>query len=296
MSDLGAGEIVKEVAGGSRGALRRVFGSALTEYGEMLADSVKLWRFKNLLRIREKVDRIVQERDVPEAAFKALPFGDSMRTIEAASQEDEDDVQELWAQLIVKAAESDTPKINKLHIEILRSLAPADTALLELLHPSVVKREFRSDAELQAFNNEMNARADAKWRKFSVEDQAVSIQNLFRIRCITLVPRPLIANNVLRQIRMRESRINGALVDPQRFEDMLSDLVRLIHQCSGAIPYDATQPVPLVRPGWGGFAEAGQITVPELNYVLTPLGQEFMKAVTRDRTEDKGDDQVPSSG
>jgi hypothetical protein len=289
MSDLGSSEIVKEVAGGSRGALRRAFGSALTEFGEMLADSVKLWRFQNLLRIRDKVDRIVQERDVPEAAFKALPFGDSMRTIEAASQEDEDDVQELWARLIVKAAESDTPQINKLHIEILRSLAPADTALLELLHPSVVNREFQSGAEIQAFNNEMNARADAKWRKFGEEDRAVSVQNLFRLRCITSLPRPFIANHVLQQIRSREFRIDGAVVDPQRFEKMLGDLVTLIHQSSGTIPYDASQPVPLVRRGWFGPAEMGQIMVPELNHMLTPLGQEFMKAVTMDQAEKQVD-------
>lgn len=283
MLDLGPGEIVKEVAGGTRGALRRVFGSALTEYGEMLADSVKLWRFRNLLRIREKVDRLVQERGVPVAAFKALPFGDSMRTIEAASQEDEDDVQELWARLIAKAAESETPKINKLHIEILRSLAPADTALLELLHPSVVNREFGSGAEVQEFNDEMNARADAKWRKFSDEDRAVSVQNLFRLRCITSLPRPFIANHVLQHIRSREFRIDGAVVDPPRFEKMLGDLVTLIHQSSGAIPYDATKPVPLMRRGWFGAAETGQIMVPELNHMLTPLGQEFMRAVTIDQ-------------
>jgi len=280
MADLGIGEIVKEVAGGSRGALRRVFGLALIEFGEMLADSVKLWRFNNLLRIRKKVDRIVQERDVPEAAFKALPFGDSMRTIESASQEDEDEVQELWARLIVKAAESQSPKISKLHIEILSSLAPADTALLEMLHPSVVNREFKSEAELQEFNDEMNVRADAKWRKFSDEDRAVSVQNLFRLRCITSLPRPFVADQVLKQIRNREFRIDGAVVDRRAFEKMLSDIVTLIHQSSGAIPYDATKPVPLMRRGWSGLVETGQCIVPELNHMLTPLGEGFMKAVT----------------
>lgn len=290
MSDLSASEIVNVVAESGRSALRRVFGPALTEFGEMLADNVKLWRFKNLLRISKKVDRIVQERNVPEAAFKALPFGDSMRTIEAASQEDEDDVQELWAQLIVKAADTATPKINKLHIEILRALTPADTALLALLYPSIANRQFRLGAEVEAFNNEMNNRADAKWRKFSEEDRAVSVQNLFRLRCITSLPRPFVADHVLKQIRSREIRIDGAVVDQQRFAKMLNDLVTLIHQSSGALPYDTTQPVPLIQQSWVGTAEVGRIMVPELNHMLTPLGQEFMKAVTMDRTKDQGDD------
>ena len=210
MSDFGAGEIVKEVASGGRGAMRRVFGPALTEFGEMLADSMKLWRFKNLLRIQGKVDRIAKERSIPAAALNALPFGDSMRTIEGASQEDEDDVQEVWARLIVKAAASETPKVNKLHIELLQSLSPADTALLELLYPSVVGREFTTQAEIEAFNGEMNSKAETTWRKFPEEDRAVSVQNLLRLRCITSIPRTFMADHVLQQIRNRQLGVDGA--------------------------------------------------------------------------------------
>jgi len=280
MSESGVGEIVKEVVSGGRGALRRAFGPALTEFGEMLADNARFWRFSNLLKIREKVERIVKERNVPEDAMSMLPFGDAIRTIEAASEEDEDDVQELWARLIIKAAEGKATKINKLHIDILRSLAPADTALLELLHPSILNRIFSSEVEIEAFNSEMNAKADAKWRKFSEGDRAVSVQNLLRLRCITSVPRPFVASNVLQEIGGREFRTNGAIVDPLRFEKMLGDLVTLIHQASGSIPYDASRPIPLVigsnffpNPRW-------QLMVPELNHMLTPIGEEIMRAVT----------------
>jgi hypothetical protein len=55
-------EALKEVASGGRGALRRAFGPALTEFGEMLSDQMKLWRFRNLLRIREKADRLISDR------------------------------------------------------------------------------------------------------------------------------------------------------------------------------------------------------------------------------------------
>lgn len=127
-------EAAKAVAAGARGALRRAFGPALAEFGAIFSDQVKLWRFQNLLRIREKVDRLSSDQNVPDDMFRALPFGDAMRTLEAASQEDADEVQELWAKLIVKAAtETETPSVNKLHIEILQSLTPADSALLQLL-------------------------------------------------------------------------------------------------------------------------------------------------------------------
>lgn len=279
-------EALKEVASGGRGALRRAFGSALTEFGEMFSDQMKLWRFKNLLQIREKVDRLASERAVPDALLSVLPFGDAMRTLEAASQEDEDDVQELWACLIVKAASSDKPSINKLHIELLRSLTPADTALLELLYPGLSDRLFHGRDEIDAFTVEMNAKADMRWRKFEDDERSVSIQNLFRLRCITATPRVLDADKVLTMISDRQRGWRGALVDPRRFEEMLSALVTLAYQASGAVPYDATSPIPLHHRGiFGtGVAVFGSIAVPELNHMLTPLGTEFMKAVTIDRS------------
>lgn len=280
------GEALKELASGGRGALRRAFGPALTEFGEMLGDQMKLWRLTNFLKIWNKVERLLSEGDLPDSLLRALPYGDAIRTLEAASQEDEDEVQELWARLIVKAATaSDKPSINKLHVEILRSLAPADASLLQLLYPSIGDRTFHGQEEVKAFNAEMNAKADASWRRFSEDERGVSVQNLIRLRCITAMPRMLNADNLLKQFTDRERRVSGALVDPRRFEEVLSKLVTLIYQASGALPYDATAPVPLHYKGAFGLGHGlfGQITVPELNHMLTPLGLEFMKAVTLDR-------------
>ena len=285
-------DALKELASGGRGALKRAFGPALTEFGEMLGDRMKLWRFTNFLKIWEKAERLIAERNLPDGLLKALPYGDAMRTLEAASQEDEGDVQELWARLIVNAATaSGKPSINKLHVEILRALSPADASLLQLLYPAIGERTFHGQEEVKAFNTEMNAKADAVWRRLSEDERGVSVQNLIRLRCITATPRMFNAENLLKQFSDRQRRVNGALVDPRRFEEVLSKLVTLIYQAAGALPYDATSPLPLhykgaFGPGHGLF---GQITVPELNHMLTPLGLEFMKAVTLDRAG-KSDD------
>ena len=282
-------EALKEVASGGRGALRRAFGSALISFGDMLDDQMKLWRFRNLLGIRDKVDRIRSERHIPDDLLQALPFGDAMRTLDAASQEDEDDVQELWARLIVRVTtSSERPRINKLHVELLRSLTPADSALLELLYPSIAGRRFKTVEEINAFSVEMNAKAEAKWRKFSEHDCAVSVQNLIRLRCITATPRVLNADRTLIQFNDRERRIRGALVDPHRFNEVLTQLIQLIYQAAGAVAYDEFSPVALHSQGWLGAAKVGEIDVPELNHMLTPLGLEFMRAVTLDKVRGQG--------
>src|SRR5690606_31712192 len=118
---------------------------------------------------------------------------------------------------------SEEPSINKTHIELLRSLTPADSALLDLLHPSVVNRYFASEQEQKEFSKELNARADTGWQRFSENERDVSVQNLIRLRCITAMPRPLMAENVLTPLRNRDlfGSSSGALVDPLGFEKVL---------------------------------------------------------------------------
>lgn len=277
-------EVALELAKGGRGALRRAFGGALTEFGNMLSDQMRYWRLTNILRIREKVDRLANEHQVPDALFQALPFGDAMRTLEAASQEDEPDVQELWAGLIVRAASSDRPAINKLHIELLRSITPVDASLLEVLYPSIAGMSFASRKEIEEFNEKVSAKAEEKWHKFSEDDRAISIQNLIRLRCITATPRSIDANGLLQLFSDRARGVSGGLVDPRQFEKFMAQLIERIYQAAGAIPYDAHSPVTIYRKGAFGVSQVGELNVPELSYMLTPMGAEFMKAVTLDKS------------
>lgn len=277
-------EVAAEFAKGARGALRRAFGDAITEFSNMLSDQMRYWRFTNLLRIREKVDRLASEHNVPDALFQALPFGDAMRTLEAASQEDEPDVQELWAGLIVRAASSSRPAISKIHIELLRSITPIDASLLELLYPSITGMYFTSVEQIEQFNKQTNIKAEEKWRRFSEEERAISAQNLTRLRCITATPRTVDANGLLQHFSDRERGVSGALINPKKLEKLIIQLIERIYQTAGAMPYDAFSPIPLHQKGLIGNGQLGELTAPELNYMLTPLGIEFMKAVTLDKS------------
>lgn len=281
-------EMAKEVASGCRGALRRVLGPALTEFGEMLGDQMKLWRFERLLKLRDKVEAIVLDRDMAVAPLQPLPFGDAVRTIEAASFEDDDSVQDMWARLIVNGASAAKPGINKLHIEILRSLSSADSALLELLYPSVAEMTFHSKGEVDEFNDRLNGKAESRWRQFPRDERDVSIQNLIRLRCITATPRAINIDRLLTRIPAGDGRTTAAGIEPRKFNELVSDLVKMIYESSGAIQYDTESPIPLHYKGdfGAGHGVFGLITVPELNHMLTPLGVGFMKAVTLDKTED----------
>ena len=93
------------------------------------------------------------------------------------------------------------------------------------------------------------------------------------------------ADRVLQEFVGRDRYNRGALVDPKRFEMVLTNLVRLIYEAAGAIPYDTSSSVPLHHKGWFGVGQFGEITVPEFNHMSTSLGLQFMAAVTLDRTD-----------
>ena len=57
---------------------------------------MKYWRFKNFVRVLGKIGKIVEQRGLSSEQLKRIPFGDATRMIEAASLEEEDDVQERW--------------------------------------------------------------------------------------------------------------------------------------------------------------------------------------------------------
>jgi hypothetical protein len=280
----------KELFGATRGALRKILGPPLEEFGLMLGDHVRAFRIRNLLRLDANIRAVAKAYGLKRGSFQLLPVGDAIRTIDAASMEENDDVQQLWARLIIKAASGEQEqdrRIDKLYIELLKSLSATDAALLELLHEGPQFRTFTSVDEVTKFNESMNRKAEEKWRKFSSDERDVSVQNLSRLRCITFAPQILDANNLMKRMPRRIGNLefsDAAVVDPRRMEEVLAQILERIYVVSGVMePRDKTPLQLQTRSVFGSSYSPVQITVPESMYYLTPLGIGFMKAVTLPR-------------
>ena len=115
------------------GFIGKVIGDATIEISGSLHDWAKYFRYKNLLRIKDKVEalhilRKLNGQSIPVPPRFAIPL------LEAASEEDDDSIQSLWAGLIANATDPQRhlePK--KIFIEILSSLEPFDARLLQYL-------------------------------------------------------------------------------------------------------------------------------------------------------------------
>jgi hypothetical protein len=169
--DKAAGQIIVESARDFRAFISRIFGPPADEVAAAFLDQVKYWRYRNLLLLADKVEALQKSRNTVAGTMRALPFGDAYKVIEAASEEEDESVQDLWANLIANASEPGSNiSIKKVHIDLLKSISGVEVAVLKL----VAKREGHFSME------------GAAKTRYSDEEEGMAIENLIRLRCIAI--------------------------------------------------------------------------------------------------------------
>lgn len=141
MSDLiGIGKALEPFSQGSVGLLRRLFGEAASEIGEIFADKVRAYRRNNLARVLDKA-----AGKIGDETFEALPLGFSIPFAEKASLVEDEDLADMWANLLHNAATSFAPE-HISFINILARLSTAEAKLLDRLVPEKLDTESELDA------------------------------------------------------------------------------------------------------------------------------------------------------
>ena len=250
-----------------------VFGPASQELGHLFSDQMKFWRFKNAVSILEKAQAITDKRSLKPEQIKALGFGEGLLLLEAASLEEDESVQDMWARLMSNAVDPNyATQPEKMYIDILKSLSGREAILLDLL--ATIDKEYHKPMMTVAGAIPVRARlndlADSKWRKFPVDQRIASVQNLVRLRCVTPRTTPIDVGRLF--ARMPDERrgsmgTNWAVVDPQKFETVLKTLARQQLIASGVIDYNVEGPR-LER----------SVSLPEDAFALTALGRALLQA------------------
>lgn len=154
------------------GFLNKIFGQGLEELGGSFFDWAKTFRYENLLKLNDRVNKIHKERGIEGKTHPILPrLG--IPIIEKASLEDREEIQRLWAGLIANAADP-IKRFNtqKSHIDILSKLEPLAAELLEW------------------FGNQKNPSINITQREiiesFGVPDVGIEtlLENLINLGCI----------------------------------------------------------------------------------------------------------------
>lgn len=130
----------------AKGLLERLLGPAADEAGQMLQDSIRVYRVRNLIRVLNKTRSILSDAGVHP---NAVPLRFLVPSLEHASLEDNDLLSELWAGLLASASAAGEGEISHPSFPtILAELTPQEARLLAMIASGPTPRrwhEFRAD-------------------------------------------------------------------------------------------------------------------------------------------------------
>lgn len=248
-----------------------VFGPASQELGQMFSDQMKFWRFKNAVRILEKTQSIVDERGLKPEQLRRMGFGEGVLLLEAASMEEQETVQDLWARLLANAVDPKSSiRVEKIYIDLLKSLSSREVIFLELLER--IEKEGGAAQltmdKVYEFRAKMSIVAEERWRRFPAEERAMSIQNLMRLRCVTVSDSSVDTFNLFEQVG--EAGLGRwSFVDGRKLERLLNEMNDQQRAASGGTDFEVEDVQGAAR---------GEPTLPEWDFALTPLGRGLLKA------------------
>jgi Abortive infection alpha len=114
-----------------KGFVEKIAGSALEETGLLISDKIKMVRFKNQLKMLQKAQEIVKENgfNIKQISLKTL-----VPLLEYSSLEDDETLQEKWANLLANFANANEKYESTIYPFILSQLSKEDVHTIDLMY------------------------------------------------------------------------------------------------------------------------------------------------------------------
>ena len=157
----------------AKGFLQKLIGPSLEEAGLLLKESVALWRFKNQVSILEKANEICKRRGITP---KPISLKLLCPLMDAASLEDEPDMQSKWAALLSNMVDSEKNIQNHVFPYILGQLSLPEFALLDACVREKLKRTTTISQQLSLFNENSRETADRLTNMIAQYDKQIAEQ------------------------------------------------------------------------------------------------------------------------
>jgi hypothetical protein len=151
-------------------------------------DKLKYMRWERQLRLIKRADALM-EGSGPSGPSRAIPLKIAIPLFQAASLEDDDYLQDLWAKLLVNGANADSGiDLKKAYIDILEQLTPLEAKILEKLYQLPFKETqhngIRTDGLPSVAKPGMEKENKSGWAEPS-EEVLLSLLNLARVGCVS---------------------------------------------------------------------------------------------------------------
>jgi hypothetical protein len=188
------GEAAKAAQEGTK-ALRELGGffgryldGPLRQASHILEDRLQYMRIERLLRLQERFECKLAERNLA-GNFRRIEFKVAVPLLEAASLENDEYLQGLWAELLANAVDPAVHvDVTKSFVSILSEFGPLEAKLLQFVvnAPDEVNNAQSATVNTQEFPNYTPSQ-DVDKSKPS-DDVKAALWNLHRLGCIVAAP------------------------------------------------------------------------------------------------------------
>jgi len=97
-------------------------------------DKLKYMRWERQLRLMRRANELIKSLGI-SAPSKAIPLKLAIPLLQAASLEDDDYLQDMWARLLINAATAESGiELKRIYIDILERLTPIEALILERIY------------------------------------------------------------------------------------------------------------------------------------------------------------------
>lgn len=123
--------------------LGKLISPTIEEVGLLISDNVKFLRFKNQVRMLLKAKDYVEKHNI---SLKEIPIKNLVPLLEKASLEDDEELQDKWAKMLVNMVDSENNLQNQIFPYTLSQISIEEyNALKDLLQKEFLHREVRKE-------------------------------------------------------------------------------------------------------------------------------------------------------
>lgn len=152
-------------------------------------DKLKYMRWERQLRLMQRADLLLREVGLSQPT-RCIPLKLAIPLLEAASLEDDDNLQDLWARLLVNAANGESQvTLQRAYISVLEQLTPMEAAILQKMYALPYEKTRHDGIEVGKLPAEVSVGKDDGKEGDLLEPSGevrLALANLSRLGCIVI--------------------------------------------------------------------------------------------------------------
>jgi len=159
-------------------------GGSLEQVMGMFRDKLAYMRWERQVRLVQRAKQFLAERGL-SSGTRPIPMKLAIPLLQAASLEEDDELQDIWANLLVNAADANSGvEIRRAYISILEELTPLDVRILSTIYSNPALPE---QAQLLTYDLPDRIHTDKPQGDLPrpSEEVTLALGNLARLGCVT---------------------------------------------------------------------------------------------------------------